>query len=130
MYAVLEAVLENWKPHHTHLIEEQPWPAPSSLECNPRVKVLELYRDVPSHIQDYAVHVLDWYLNVLIELGANFFRPLFEHCFLPWIEIFYVFSSTLDKYKFVENVLLKVISLVNVSCSCSTSCYGLIVAFI
>ncbi|KAK0235058.1 hypothetical protein EDD85DRAFT_65629 [Armillaria nabsnona] len=126
----LTQFLKNWTPRCAHLKKDHAQPALSSLEWYPRVKLLELYHDIPSHIQDYAVNVLDWHLDALIELGIKPFHSLFEHCFLPFIEIFHVFSSTSDRYKFVRSVLLRVISLVNVSHQCSTSCYGLTIAFV
>ncbi|KAK0437894.1 hypothetical protein EV421DRAFT_1907090 [Armillaria borealis] len=107
-----------------HLIsahfEESQLPPHGTVPCNDdcdsysREKVLNLYHAVPSHIGDYAVKVLLWHPDALLELGIDTYRSLFERYFLFWLEILYAFSSgDADRDALVYNTLLKVISLVN-----------------
>ncbi|KAK0440358.1 hypothetical protein EV421DRAFT_1962432 [Armillaria borealis] len=90
------------------------WTPPSapnsgSSGFSQRAKILEhYYSAVPSHIGYYAVNVLAWHLDALLELGIDTYRPLFDRYFLFWLEILYAF------YPFLPNeALLKVISVVN-----------------
>ncbi|KAK0440364.1 hypothetical protein EV421DRAFT_1962443 [Armillaria borealis] len=109
----LTTFFKNWTP---------PGANPGSLDIYQRATILDqYYRVVPSHIGDYAVNVLEWHLDAVLELGIDTYRLLFECYFLFWLEILYAFlispakgltSRNLD-FLFRDNTLLKVISVIN-----------------
>ncbi len=134
----LTIFLDSWTPIGAYL-EEAQLPPHGTVPCNDnhdddtdvdhdtdiydnydsyrREKVLTLYHAVPSHIKDYAVKVLLWHPDALLELGIDTYRSLFERHFLFWLEILYAFNSRPD----LRTGFLKVISVVNVSRFCSVS---------
>ncbi len=94
-----------------------PCALPGSMDICLRASTLDpSYHAVPSHIKDYAVKVLEWHLDAFVELGIDTYRPLFDCYFLFWLEILYAFKSPLQ-----DEIFLKVISVINVSRSCSIS---------
>ncbi|SJL09139.1 uncharacterized protein ARMOST_12515 [Armillaria ostoyae] len=104
----LTMFFKNWTP---------PSALPGSRDICPRATALDQsYNDIPSHIKDYAVKVLQWHSNAFTELGIDTYRPLFDRYFLFWLEILYAFESLPP----VET-LLKVVFVVNISRSCSIS---------
>ncbi|SJL09142.1 uncharacterized protein ARMOST_12518 [Armillaria ostoyae] len=115
----LTMFLDSWTPISARF-EEAQLPPHGTVPCNDdsnsysREKVLNLYHAVPSHIGDYAVKVLSWHPDALLELGIDTYRSLFERYFLFWLEILYAFSrGDGDRDDLVYNTLVKVISLVN-----------------
>ncbi len=117
----LTTFFKNWTP---------PGANPGTSDIYRRATILDqYYRVVPSHIGDYAVNVLEWHLDAVLELGIDTYRLLFERYFLFWLEILYAFLNSPAKgltsrkldFLFRDNTLLKVISVINVSCSCSLS---------
>ncbi len=106
----LTLFFKNWTPTRVQLE-----PVLSNVDVKKTIQ--DHYRRVvPSHIGDYAVNLLRWHLNAFVELGINTYRPLFDRYFLSWLEILLAFDSSFRIYEW-----LKVISVVNVSCSCSIS---------
>ncbi|KAK0440357.1 hypothetical protein EV421DRAFT_796917 [Armillaria borealis] len=96
----LTTFFKNWTPPSAH---------PGSSDVHRGATILDqYYRLVPSHVGNYAVHVLAWHLDALLELGIDTYRPLFDRYFLFWLEILYAFGSFLP-----NEALLKVISVVN-----------------
>ncbi|KAK0495716.1 hypothetical protein EDD18DRAFT_1354219 [Armillaria luteobubalina] len=107
----LTMFFKNWIP---------PCALPSSIDICLRATTLDQYHhDVPSHIGYYAVNVLQWHLDALLELGSDTYHPLFEH-YLFWLEILYAFINN-SVYNhddlFSNNTLLKVISIINIKAS-------------
>ncbi|KAK0443059.1 uncharacterized protein EV420DRAFT_1649347 [Desarmillaria tabescens] len=106
---------ENWTPPaNAQAIEDQVQPTRSSGNSrNPRENVA-LYHVVPSHIRDYALNVLEWHIDALLELEMNAYHRFFEHYFLSSLKISYACSSNRSKdLDLIYKALLKVISRVN-----------------
>ncbi|KAK0437751.1 uncharacterized protein EV420DRAFT_1342533 [Desarmillaria tabescens] len=106
---------ENWTlAPGAHAIEEdQVQPVHSSGNpSNPRENVA-LYHVVPSHIRDYALNVVEWHIDTLLELGMNTYHRFFEHYFLSSLKVSYACSSNWPKdlyYDFVLYLILLALS--------------------
>ncbi len=112
----LTMFLEKWMPHYDRLEKDQAqrdlW---VPFSC--REEVQTPHYVVLSEGESYAVDVLDHHLDMLIELGIDCYRSLFEY-FLLWVEIldssgeYYQDGHTFES---IPCAFLKIIPLVNVS---------------
>ncbi|KAK0235107.1 hypothetical protein EDD85DRAFT_954627 [Armillaria nabsnona] len=112
----LTIFLEKWMPRSAHLEEDQ-----AQLRLLSWVPFCSRkMAQVPHHVVlseagDYAVNVLEWHLDAVVELGIDIYRPLFERYFLLWVQILRAFLDSsyglrLDSFR---SGLLKIIPQVN-----------------
>ncbi len=113
----LTMILEKWMPRYDHLEKDQAQRDFWVPFCF-RKEVQTLHHVVLSEGESYAVNVLEHHPDMLIELGIDSYRSLFECYFLLWVEIllsiqnYYGVPDVLDS---LHNIFFKIIPLVNVS---------------
>ncbi len=108
--------LEKWMPHYDHLEKDQAqrclW-----VPFHFREEVQTPHYVVLSEGEGYAVEVFEHHLDMLIELGFDSYRSLFESYFLLWVEIldaFIDYYDNVDCFDSIHMAFFKIIPLVNV----------------